>query len=158
MLVSPDARIRPGRRRRRRGPIPSTTMTVAASPKTPDGHSLGWRRTPHSWPTTSSPTNTRCAIRRRGSRRLVAAAHRQQAAYRAIGQHPEWDGTTRPRIPATLLDVYDRNVDARRQLTAITPVRYHVARVAHHPAGTSGSTARLSTTKPRRTPVSAGTT
>ena len=54
---------------------------------------------------------------------LAAAAKRQQAAYRAIGNHPEWDATTRPRIPASLLDVYDRNVDARRQLTAMTPVR-----------------------------------
>jgi membrane-bound lytic murein transglycosylase B len=54
---------------------------------------------------------------------LVAAARRQQAAYRAIGQHPDWDAITRPRIPPSLLDVYDRNVDARRQLTAITPVR-----------------------------------
>jgi len=54
---------------------------------------------------------------------LVAAAHRQQAAYRAIGRHPEWDATTRPRIPPSLLDVYDRNVDARRQLAAMTPAR-----------------------------------
>ena len=51
---------------------------------------------------------------------LVAAARRQQAAYRAIGRHPEWDATTRPRIPPSLLDVYDRNVDARRQLTAMS--------------------------------------
>jgi membrane-bound lytic murein transglycosylase B len=51
---------------------------------------------------------------------LVAAAHRQQAAYRAIGHHPEWDAITRPRIPPSLLDVYDRNVDARRQLIAMT--------------------------------------
>ena len=54
---------------------------------------------------------------------LVAAARREQAAYRAIGRHPEWDATTRPRIPAPLLDVYDRNVDARRQLTAMSYVR-----------------------------------
>jgi hypothetical protein len=54
---------------------------------------------------------------------LVAAARRQQAAYRAIGRHPEWDATTRPRIPPSLLDVYDRNVDARRQLTAMSYVR-----------------------------------
>jgi soluble lytic murein transglycosylase-like protein len=54
---------------------------------------------------------------------LAAAAKRQQAAYRAIGLHPDWDATTRPRIPPSLLDVYDRNVDARRQLTAMTPVR-----------------------------------
>lgn len=54
---------------------------------------------------------------------LTAAAHREQAAYRAIGRHPEWDATIRPRIPPELVDVYDRNVDARRQLTALTPVR-----------------------------------
>jgi membrane-bound lytic murein transglycosylase B len=52
---------------------------------------------------------------------LVAAARRQQAAYRIIGRHPEWDAITRPRIPSSLLDAYDRNVDARRQLTAMTP-------------------------------------
>jgi len=51
---------------------------------------------------------------------LAAAAHREQAAYHAIGRHPEWDGITRTRIPPELLDVYDRNVDARRQLTAMT--------------------------------------
>jgi hypothetical protein len=44
-------------------------------------------------------------------------------AYRAIGRHPEWDAITRPRIPPELLDVYARNVDARRQLTAMTYVR-----------------------------------
>jgi membrane-bound lytic murein transglycosylase B len=54
---------------------------------------------------------------------LVAAARRQQAAYRAIGRHPEWDAITRPRIPPSLLDVYDRNVDARRQLTAMSFVK-----------------------------------
>ncbi|MGV0791153.1 lytic transglycosylase domain-containing protein [Mycolicibacterium sp. XJ1819] len=51
---------------------------------------------------------------------LIAAAHRQQAAYRTIGRHPEWDPIVRPRIPAALLEVYDRNVDARRQLTALS--------------------------------------
>ncbi|MBO0866712.1 MAG: lytic transglycosylase domain-containing protein [Mycobacterium sp.] len=50
---------------------------------------------------------------------LMAAAHRQQAAYRAIGSHPEWDGIARPRIPPSLLNVYDHNVDARRQLTSM---------------------------------------
>src|SRR5580693_6037584 len=54
---------------------------------------------------------------------LAAAARRQHAAYRAIGRHPEWDSSTRPRIPPSLLDVYDRNVDARRQLTAMTSMR-----------------------------------
>jgi membrane-bound lytic murein transglycosylase B len=54
---------------------------------------------------------------------LAAAAHREQAAYRAIGRHPEWDATTRPRVPPSLIDVYDRNVDARRQLQAMAQVR-----------------------------------
>ena len=54
---------------------------------------------------------------------LVAAARRQQSAYRLIGRHPEWDAVTRPRIPAALLVAYDLNVDARRQLTAIAPVK-----------------------------------
>lgn len=54
---------------------------------------------------------------------LTAAAHREQAAYRAIGRHPDWDSITRPRIPPPLLEVYDRNVDARRQLQAMAHVR-----------------------------------
>lgn len=54
---------------------------------------------------------------------LVAAAQRQQAAYRAIGRHPEWDSVSRPRIPPPLLDDYDRNIDARRQLTAMAHVK-----------------------------------
>jgi Transglycosylase SLT domain len=47
---------------------------------------------------------------------LIGAARRQQAAYRALGWHPEWDAIARPRIPPSLLYVYDRNVDAGRQL------------------------------------------
>lgn len=54
---------------------------------------------------------------------LAAAAHRQQAAYRALGWHPDWDALVRPRIPPSLLDVYDRNVDARRQLSAMSQPR-----------------------------------
>lgn len=54
---------------------------------------------------------------------LVAAARRQQAAYRAIGRHPEWDSTIRPRVPESLLVTFDRNIDARRQLIALSPVR-----------------------------------
>jgi membrane-bound lytic murein transglycosylase B len=54
---------------------------------------------------------------------LAAAARRQQAAYRAIGRHPEWDDVTRGRIPPSLLQVYDLNVDARRQLTAMAQVK-----------------------------------
>ena len=51
---------------------------------------------------------------------LMAAARRQQAAYRALGRHPEWDPIARPRIPPSLLEIYDRNVDARRQLTTMS--------------------------------------
>jgi Transglycosylase SLT domain len=54
---------------------------------------------------------------------LTNAAHRQQAAYRAIGRHSEWDAIVRPRIPASLLEVYDLNVDARRQLYPMTEVK-----------------------------------
>lgn len=54
---------------------------------------------------------------------LAAAAHRQQTAYRAIGRHPEWDAVTRLRIPESLLDAYDRNIDARRQLRAMAEVK-----------------------------------
>lgn len=54
---------------------------------------------------------------------LTAAARRQQAAYRAIGRHTDWDAVIRPRIPAWLIDTYDRNVDARRQLYPMTEVK-----------------------------------
>jgi hypothetical protein len=50
---------------------------------------------------------------------LVEAARRQQAAYRALGRHPEWDTIARSQVPPSLLDVYDRNINARRQLTAL---------------------------------------
>jgi Transglycosylase SLT domain len=53
---------------------------------------------------------------------LTAAARRQQAAYRAIGRHPEWDAIIGPRIPPPLQETYDRNIDARRQLYAMTEV------------------------------------
>ena len=54
---------------------------------------------------------------------LALAARRQQAAYRAIGRHPEWDAITRPRIPPSMLEVYDRNVDARRQLVSLAEIK-----------------------------------
>lgn len=53
----------------------------------------------------------------------VAAARRQQAAYRAIGRNPQWDGIVRPRIPESLSFVYDRNIDARRQLNSMAEAR-----------------------------------
>jgi hypothetical protein len=54
---------------------------------------------------------------------LSAAARRQQAAYRAIGRHPEWDAVVRSRMPSSLSEVYARNVDARRQLAAMAHTR-----------------------------------
>ncbi|CRZ13755.1 lytic transglycosylase domain-containing protein [Mycolicibacterium neworleansense] len=48
------------------------------------------------------------------------AARRQQVAYRAIGRHPEWDAIIRPRIPPELVAFYDLNVDARRQVAALS--------------------------------------
>jgi hypothetical protein len=54
---------------------------------------------------------------------LTAAARRQQAAYRAIGFHREWDAIVRPRLPAPLVEAYDLNIDARRQLTAMTGLK-----------------------------------
>lgn len=48
-----------------------------------------------------------------------AAARRQQAAYRAIGRHPEWDLVARAKIPPELLTAYDLNVGARRHLDAL---------------------------------------
>jgi len=51
---------------------------------------------------------------------LAAAARRQQVAYRTLGAHPEWDAVARAQIPAALLAVYDRNIDARRALMALT--------------------------------------
>ena len=54
---------------------------------------------------------------------LIAAAHRQQAAYREIARHPEWDAVIAPRIPPALAAAYDHNVDAGRQLSGMTPPR-----------------------------------
>ena len=50
---------------------------------------------------------------------LVEAARRQQVAYRTIARNPEWEAIARPRIPPELLDIYDRNIDARHQLDAL---------------------------------------
>lgn len=54
---------------------------------------------------------------------LMAAAHREQAAYRAVARHPEWDSIIRQRVPPEFVDLYDRNLDARRQLQAMTPAK-----------------------------------
>jgi hypothetical protein len=104
-------------------PVASTAVTVAASPDTPPGAQPRLASDPAQLADDLVADEHALHDPSTGEAALVAAAHRQQGAYRAIGRHPEWDATTRPRIPASLLDVYDRNVDARRQLTAITPMR-----------------------------------
>ena len=88
---------------------------------------------------------------------LMAAARRQQAAYRALGRHPEWDPIARPRIPPSLLEIYDRNVDARRQLTAMT----RAERKTHCLRGASTRRRRptscwVTTARRNRRPASAG--
>lgn len=50
---------------------------------------------------------------------LVAAARRQQRAYRVLARHPEWDALVRPRVPAALVDAFDRNINARRQVARV---------------------------------------
>ena len=55
--------------------------------------------------------------------RQIEAARRQQAAYRVLGRHPQWDDFVEPRIPAQLRGAYDRNIDARRRLTAMSDPR-----------------------------------
>lgn len=54
---------------------------------------------------------------------LTMAAHRQQAAYRAIGEHPDWEPIIRPKIPQPMVERFDRNVDARRRLEALSTAR-----------------------------------
>lgn len=61
-----------------------------------------------------------------GELALMAAAYRQQAAYRAIAKHPEWDEVIAPQIPPPLADAYHRNVDAARQLSELTAPRVTV--------------------------------
>lgn len=50
---------------------------------------------------------------------LVSAALRQQAAYREIGRHPEWEPIARAKMPSSLVGAYDRNVSARHHLVAL---------------------------------------
>jgi membrane-bound lytic murein transglycosylase B len=104
-------------------PSSPTTMTVAATPKTPDGVQPRLAANPAQVADDLVADEHALRDPSTGDAALEAAAHRQQAAYRAIGLHPDWDAAARPRIPGPLLDTYDRNVDARRALNAITPAR-----------------------------------
>jgi soluble lytic murein transglycosylase-like protein len=102
---------------------PLATRTLAAAPSLPRGAQPQLASDPAQL--ADDLVADEHALRNGGTAEpaLESAAHREQAAYRAIGRHPEWDATIRPRIPADLLDVYDRNVDARRQLEAMADVR-----------------------------------
>lgn len=99
---------------------PLASRTLAAAPKPPQGEQP--QLAPDPAQLADDLVADELALRDPSTAEaaLVTAAHRQQGAYRAIGRHPEWDATTRPRIPPALLDTYDRNVDARRQLNAMT--------------------------------------
>lgn len=50
---------------------------------------------------------------------LLAAARRQQVAYRTLARRPDWDSVARSRMPGELVGAYDHNIDARRQLAAM---------------------------------------
>lgn len=54
---------------------------------------------------------------------LALAARRQQVAYRAIAAHPEWDADVHARVPQRLHAALDANVEAARQLRALTKPR-----------------------------------
>ena len=102
---------------------PLATRTLAAAPSLPRGAQPQLASDPAQL--ADDLVADEHALRNGGTAEpaLESAAHREQAAYRAIGRHPEWDATIRPRIPADLLGVYDRNVDARRQLEAMANLR-----------------------------------
>jgi membrane-bound lytic murein transglycosylase B len=103
--------------------LASTTRTLADAPRMPEGAQPRLASDPAQLADDLVADELALRDPSTAEAALVAAALRQQAAYRAIGRHPEWDAITRPRIPPSLLEVYDRNVDARRQLTAMTQVR-----------------------------------
>ena len=54
---------------------------------------------------------------------LALAARRQQVAYRAIAAHPEWDADVHTGVPRRLHAALDANVEAARQLRALTKPR-----------------------------------
>jgi membrane-bound lytic murein transglycosylase B len=103
--------------------LASTATTLADAPLTPGGAQPGLASDPTQLADDLVADEHALRDPSTAEAALVAAARRQQAAYRAIGRHPEWDAITRPRIPPSLLEVYDRNVDARRQLTAMAHVK-----------------------------------
>ena len=63
------------------------------------------------------------AVVRGASGDLAAAAKAQQAAYRAIAAHPEWDAEVRRLLPTSLHGALDANVTAARELRSLTKPR-----------------------------------
>jgi hypothetical protein len=53
------------------------------------------------------------------ARELVRAAHQQQLAYRAVGEHPAWDSRVLAGVPRSMRDVVRDNVAARREFRAM---------------------------------------
>src|SRR6201992_3788592 len=98
---------------------PTTTMATATATTLPPAQ---WRRASAPARLADALVADEHVLRDPSSSEAVlrAVARRQQAAYYALGRHPEWDPTARSRIPPPLLEIYDRNVDARRQLTAMS--------------------------------------
>lgn len=121
--LKPTATAVTGSTTARPGVSPVVSRTVAAAPNPPLGAQPQLAADPVQLADDLVADERALRDPSAGEPALVAAAHREQAAYRAIGRHPEWDSTIRPRIPAELVDVYDRNLDARRQLEAMTPAK-----------------------------------
>ncbi|HEX5089718.1 MAG TPA: transglycosylase SLT domain-containing protein [Nocardioides sp.] len=53
------------------------------------------------------------------ARELVRAARQQQLAYRALGDHPEWDAAVLAAVPPSVRGVVRSNLEARRELRAM---------------------------------------
>jgi membrane-bound lytic murein transglycosylase B len=53
------------------------------------------------------------------ARELVRAAHQQQLAYRALGEHPAWDAVVLAAVPPSVRGVVRANVAARREFRAM---------------------------------------
>lgn len=69
---------------------------------------------------------------------FALAAKREQAAYRAVAAHPEWDAAVRAGLPDALRPAFDANVTAARELRALTAPRTELPAwqiVAPAPAG-----------------------
>ncbi|MFG1930388.1 transglycosylase SLT domain-containing protein [Mycobacterium sp. NPDC048908] len=100
----------------------ATATTLSPSPSRPSSAPTKWRLASDPAHLADDLVADERALRDPASSEavLLAAARRQQAAYRALGRHPEWDPIARRQVPPSLLEIYDRNVDARRQLTAMS--------------------------------------